>query len=206
MAYDYFHQAGAPDKPMIVAFHGTGGDEYQFVNLISQMVPEAGILAPRGNVLEYGAKRFFRRTSEGVYDMDDLVQRTQDMLRFIEDARSKYPHRPFYAFGYSNGANILASMLFERPKLFARAALLHPLIPWVPSTQPNLNGFPVLVCAGLYDPICPLQATKQLIQWLADQGAYVESFIQPGGHEISPAEIQALQAFLTDEVLNHIMF
>lgn len=201
--YRHVHRhTGEPDAPVVLAFHGTGGDEHQFTGLIRQMLPGAGIAAPRGDVSEYGANRFFRRTGEGVYDMEDLAFRTGRMLDFVESLRRENPGRPVYALGYSNGANILASMLFDRPELFERAALLHPLIPWT-LTASSLAGRRVFVSAGQNDPICPLPQSLALIDWFARQGAAVETAIEPGGHEIRPSEIARLGEFLQAPVVSH---
>ncbi|MTH34344.1 alpha/beta hydrolase [Paracoccus limosus] len=199
MAYHSFRQEGAPDKPVVLAFHGTGGDEHQFVDLVRRMLPGAGIVAPRGDVSEHGANRFFRRTGEGVYDMDDLALRTRAMLDFVTQVRADFAGRPLFALGYSNGANILAAMLFQQPDLFDRAALLHPLIPWVPAPQPGLRDRPVFISAGRNDPICPLPESLALIDWFSRQGARVESRIEAGGHQILPSELNALHRFLASE-------
>lgn len=195
-AYHTYRHDGLPDAPVVLAFHGTGGDERQFAGLVRQILPEAGLVAPRGDVSELGANRFFRRTAEGVYDMDDLAFRTGRMLEFVESIRTQYPGRPIFAFGYSNGANILAAMLFRRPELFDRAALLHPLIPWTPDPQPGLSGRPVFISAGRQDPICPLPQSLALIDWFTRQGAHVETLIEAGGHEIRQPEIAGLAQFL----------
>ncbi|MES1956400.1 alpha/beta hydrolase [Salinisphaera hydrothermalis] len=194
--YTAYRRAGDPDAPVVMAFHGTGADEHQFVGLIRQMWPRAGIVAPRGDVSEGGALRFFRRTGEGVYDMADLATRTQRMAAFIGATREAHPGRPIQALGYSNGANILAAVMFEQPRLFERVALLHPLIPWTPKPQPALDGLPVFVSAGLRDPICPPALTDALIDWLRAQGAAVEPLITDGGHQVSQPEIDALQRFM----------
>jgi len=82
----YIHAAlpGSPGGPLLLLFHGTGGDEHQFTGLGSQLVPGAAIISPRGDVSEFGAARFFRRTGEGVYDMDDLARATGKMAGFIK--------------------------------------------------------------------------------------------------------------------------
>ena len=144
-------EAGAP---LIFAFHGTGGDENQFFDLARQLHPGAGIVSPRGDVSEGGAARFFRRTGEGVYDMDDLALRTQRMATFIAEEAARHAGAPVYGFGYSNGANILASVMMAKPQLFERVGLLHPLIPWEPAPV-DLTGRRVLITAGRRDPICP---------------------------------------------------
>ncbi|MEL7164466.1 MAG: alpha/beta hydrolase [Pseudomonadota bacterium] len=184
--------APAPAKPLVLALHGTGGDEDQFFDLAHQLVPGAGVISPRGDVSEMGAARFFRRTGEGVYDMDDLARATAKMIGFIELQRGIHPGHPLFAFGYSNGANILASVLFERPALFDRVGLLHPLIPWQPHPHPGLSAKPVLITAGLRDPIAPWSATEQLIASLRTMGATVNSELHNGGHELRPEELAAL--------------
>ncbi|GLU28219.1 alpha/beta hydrolase [Brucella sp. NBRC 12950] len=194
--YISFRRDGVAGSPVIIAFHGTGGNEHQFTGLIDQMLPNAGIVAPRGDVSEFGANRFFRRTGEGIYDMDDLHLRTEKMLGFISEVREQNPDREIYALGYSNGANILASMLFRDPSLFDRAALMHPLIPWTPEPQPELSGKRVLITAGEVDPVSPLKLSKSLIEWFKAQGADVDALIAPGGHEIRPAELESLKSFL----------
>ncbi|MEO1306509.1 MAG: alpha/beta hydrolase, partial [Pseudomonadota bacterium] len=173
--------------------HGTGGDETQFHRLAEQLLPGATVISPRGDVSEHGANRFFRRTGEGVYDMEDLALRTAAMARFIDTMRGS---GPVLAFGYSNGANILASILLTRPNLVDGAALLHPLIPWDPAPEPGLSGKPVLITAGRRDPIGPAHLTERLERYFNAQTAAAETVWHPGGHELHQTEISALGAFL----------
>jgi len=179
-------------RPLIFAFHGTGGDEHQFAGLVEKLWPGAGVVSPRGTVSEFGANRFFRRKAEGVYDMEDLSARTDEMIAFVRAQLS--PGVPARAFGYSNGANILAAMTFRAPDLFERVALLHPLIPFTPPAQPGLAGRRVLITGGARDPIAPLAGTEALTAYYRDQGADVSSTLHGGGHELRPEEITALQA------------
>lgn len=196
--YLHAHQAPKGDAPLVFAFHGTGGSEHQFFALVQELLPGAGVVAPRGDVSEMGAARYFRRTGEGVYDMEDLAERTDRMIRFVAAHRAACPDRPVYGLGYSNGANILAAMLFQRPDLFDRAALLHPLIPWTPAPQPGLAGRRILVTAGRRDPICPWPMTQALADYFEGQGAGVDLRAHGGGHEVLPEEIEALGGFLRD--------
>jgi phospholipase/carboxylesterase len=183
-------QAGAP---LVFAFHGTGGDENQFADLVPALVPGAGLVAPRGSVSEFGANRFFRRKAEGVYDMEDLSRRTAAMIDFARVRRAAHPDAPAYAFGYSNGANILTAMSLAAPDLFERIALLHPLIPWRPEDQPDLAGKRVLITGGRRDPIAPLASTEALADYFRAQRADLTLALHPGGHEIRPEEITALR-------------
>ncbi|ABI93395.1 esterase (plasmid) [Roseobacter denitrificans] len=183
------------DAPLVFAFHGTGGDEQQFFGLAQELLPGAGVVSPRGDVSEMGAARFFRRTGEGVYDMNDLTRATDKMAGFVEAWKAKHPGRPVFGFGYSNGANILASTMMARPDLFDRIALLHPLIPWSPDPAQGLAGKQVLVTAGRNDPIGPWPLTERLIKWVEAQGATVSTVVHAGGHELRAEEIDALRPF-----------
>lgn len=179
-------------KPLIFAFHGTGGDETQFFDLAQQLISGAGVVSPRGNVSEGGMARFFRRTGEGVYDMDDLAKQTQRMGDYVAAWRAKYPTSPLYGFGYSNGANILASVMMAQSDLFDRAGLLHPLIPWAPEPVPGLKDTDILLTAGRRDPICPWPMTERLVTWLKTQDANLKTFYHDGGHEMRREELAAL--------------
>lgn len=195
---DYIALSKIPsgDAPLVFAFHGTGGDEHQFFGLALDLVPGAGVISPRGDVSERGAARFFRRTGEGVYDMEDLKRATGRMACFVEKRKAEHSGRPVYGFGYSNGANILASVMMARPDLFDRVGLLHPLIPWDPAPVPGLEGKQVLITAGRHDPICLWPMTKRLVDWAHAQGARVITACHDGGHELRHEEVAELAQFL----------
>lgn len=195
-AYPHLAKAPEPGAPLVFAFHGTGGDEHQFFDLIGDILPRAGIVSPRGDVSEHGANRFFRRTAEGVYDMADLAQRTTKMAGFIAAHKAQHPGAPVYGLGYSNGANILASVLLSAPELFDRAVLMHPLIPWSPAPQPALAGRDLLITAGQRDPICPLPLSQALERYFLAQGAKVDLAVHAGGHEVRQEELARIAAFL----------
>ncbi|MEM8839992.1 MAG: alpha/beta hydrolase [Pseudomonadota bacterium] len=193
--YEFFEKSPVAGAPLIFAFHGTGGNEHQLTELVGDLLPGAGIIAPRGDVSEHGALRFFRRRAEGDYDMEDLALRTQKMVDFVAAHKERYPGRPVCGLGYSNGANILASVTMERPDLIDRAALLHPLIPWQPEPVEGLNDRSVLITAGRRDPICPWPMTERLVAWYKEQGAAVMTAVHDGGHELRDGEINALAQF-----------
>jgi phospholipase/carboxylesterase len=138
----YIHKiaGGSAAGPLFLVLHGTGADENQFFGLARDLLPEATVVAPRGDVSEHGAARYFRRTGEGVYDMDDLARATQKMRDFVKAHRDAARPSAVIGLGYSNGANILASVLFEEPGLFDAAVLMHPLIPFEPEIRGSLSG------------------------------------------------------------------
>ena len=196
MSFVTARTAGAPDAPLVFTFHGTGGNEQQFHGLASQLIPAAHVVSPRGDVSENGMNRFFRRTGEGVYDMDDLARRTEAMATFLRAEREEIGATRVVGLGYSNGANILASVALSYPDIVDELILMHPLIPWAPTPQPGLEGRRILVTAGRHDPICPASETERFVQYLSEQGAEVDTAWHGGGHEIAQSELQAIQRAL----------
>lgn len=186
---------GPQGGPLLFVFHGTGADETQFLGLGRDLLPGVTVVAPRGDVSEHGAARYFRRTAEGVYDMADLTRATAKMAGFVRAHAGGRQPSSVIGLGYSNGANILASVLFEAPGLFDAAVLMHPLIPFRP--QPvDLASTRVLMTAGRRDPICPPQLTASLEETLRGFGADIETVWHDGGHEVRQQEITAAGAFL----------
>jgi phospholipase/carboxylesterase len=196
-SYTFAETEGAPDAPLVFAFHGTGGDERQFLGFLAGAVPGAAVIAPRGDVSEAGALRFFRRRGEGLYDMVDLARRRDRLAAFVAAHVARQPGRRVLGLGYSNGANILAAMTFAQPAIFDAVALMHPLIPWQPSPAPDLAGRRVLITAGAADPIASLPATEALKDWYRAQGAEVSHLIHPGGHAVTADEANAVARFLS---------
>jgi phospholipase/carboxylesterase len=200
-SYQYrVHKAEQPGSPLLFVFHGTGGDENQFFDFGRRLIPDASIISPRGDVIEHGASRFFRRTGEGVYDMDDLARRTSAMADFIQAHKESAEASNVIGLGYSNGANILASLMLSQPELFDAAILLHPLIPWKPAAQPGLAGKRVLITAGQRDPICPPKLTQSFADYLISQGAETDLVWHSGGHEIQQSEVAAIERFVREKV------
>lgn len=200
MSIDAYRYYSAPaveaGLPLLFLFHGTGGDERQLLSVAEEILPGAGIVAPRGDVSEAGAARFFRRTGEGVYDMDDLARATEKMTGFVRaHVKARQPDAVF-GLGYSNGANILASTIFADPGLFDAAVLKHPLIPFAPEIIPGTFRTRLLLTAGRRDPICPAALTERLKAHLEAAGADVRIAWHDGGHELRPGEIEAARTFL----------
>ena len=194
----YTHKVlpGAPGGPLLFAFHGTGGDENQLLSLARDLLPGATIVSPRGDVSEHGAGRFFRRTAEGVYDMADLARATAKMTAFVRAHVQAANASEVYGLGYSNGANILATVLFAAPGLFGKAVLMHPLIPFEPDVAGDLAGTDILITAGRRDPICPPLMTARLDALLRARGGNVTLEWHDGGHELRPNEITAAASML----------
>lgn len=195
-----FVPAEGDNLTTLLLLHGTGGDENDLLPLGRLLVEQAAFLSPRGNVLENGAPRFFRRLAEGVFDHEDLVKRTHALAEFVEAATSEYGLDPqrIFAVGFSNGANIAASLLLLHPGLLAGAVLLRAMVPFEPETTPDLSGTPVYLAAGRSDSMVPPESTERLGELLRETGAEVALDWQPGGHNIGRAEIEAAHGWLTE--------
>jgi phospholipase/carboxylesterase len=190
-----------PDRKglTLLLLHGTGGNEDDLLPLGRQLDSKAALLSPRGKVLERGViPRFFRRLAEGVFDVEDLKFRTNEMADFVENASRVYGFdgRNVIAIGYSNGANIAASILLLRPKTLSGAILFRAMMPLVPDKMPNLSGKRIFMSSGLEDPIATKNEAENLSELLGQAGADVTLEWQNSGHELVEGDIIAARKWL----------
>lgn len=190
--------APVADAPTLLLLHGTGGNEHDLIELGRSLAPGFNLLSPRGKILENGMPRFFRRLAEGVFDEDDLIHRTQELAGFIDEAAAQYGFAAdrVTALGYSNGANIAASLLLLRPGVLYGAVLLRAMVPLVPPTPPNLRGTRVFLASGVADPILPLENARRLRTMLSEAGAAVDFHEIPAGHQLTAGELDAAREWL----------
>ncbi|MDQ3975681.1 MAG: alpha/beta hydrolase [Thermoproteota archaeon] len=186
----------------LLLLHGTGGNEEDLIPLGHEIAPEAAILSPRGKVLEAGMPRFFRRLAEGVFDIEDLKFRTNELADFIENASKLYSFDLEYmiAVGYSNGANIASSLLLLRPEILSAAILFRPMVPFIPDTLQNLISKNILICAGEWDPIVPRQNTEKLLDIFKKAHTNVSIYWQKSGHELGQEEILTAKEWLSHHI------
>lgn len=179
--------------------HGTGGNERDLIPVGHELDSGASLLSPRGKVLENGMPRFFRRLAEGAFDLEDLKARTHELADFVISAADHYKidNRNIIAVGYSNGANIAASVFLLRPEIFAAAILFRAMVPLVPQTKPDLNAKHIWIGAGAYDPIVPSSNAKELVALLRSAGADVTIRFFQSGHELTPADVDDAREWLT---------
>ncbi|WP_107841157.1 alpha/beta hydrolase [Metasolibacillus meyeri] len=183
----------------LLLLHGTGGTERDLIGLAKEIDANANILSVRGNVLENGMPRFFRRVAEGVFDMEDLFFRTKELHDFVQQASVDYQfdHNQIIAIGYSNGANIAGSLLFHHENSLRAAILHHPMVPNRDAQIPSLQHVDVWIGAGTNDFMCPAQESEQLEQMLKAHGANVETAWFHDGHQLTMPEVQAAKAWYT---------
>lgn len=180
------------NRPTLLLLHGTGGDENDLLPLAERVDNQASVLSVRGNVLENGMARYFRRLEEGIFDEEDLVFRTKELNDFLDKAAKDYGfHRDnIVAIGYSNGANIAGSLLFHYKDSLKAAILHHPMVPIRGLELPDLSGKSVFIAAGVNDPICPPEESKELKKLLEGANAKVELHWEDNGHQLTNTEVE----------------
>lgn len=203
---DFIHRFVPADRgnvaaaPTLLLLHGTGGDEHDLIDLGRSLAPGANLLSPRGKISENGMPRFFRRLAEGVFDEVDLIHRTHELAGFVKGAAGHYGFAPenVTALGYSNGANIAASLLLLAPGVLSRAVLLRAMVPLIPNQAPRLEATKVFLASGLADPILPIDNARRLAAMLRDAGAAVDFHEINAGHQLTSPELDAARVWLTE--------
>ena len=187
---------GRDDGSPLLLLHGTGGDENDLIPLAQRIAPDATLLSPRGKVSENGMPRFFRRSAEGAWDLDDFRLRTAELADFLARARTSYRIGKPIALGYSNGANVAWSMLLKQPDAFAGAVLMRAMLPFDPRPLPDLAGLPILLLAGKYDELIPVDRAGLLAALLGEAGADVTYEVLPAGHGLTPEDLKLAAEWL----------
>jgi phospholipase/carboxylesterase len=193
----HHYQKGTNDV-VIVALHGTGGNEHDLLPLVTHIMPQAHILSLRGRILERGMPRFFKRLSPGVFDELNIVEETLHILNTLEHLKTTYElqNHKWWLLGYSNGANIATSMLWHAPQSFLGATLFHPMMPFKQFHLPSLEGINIFIGAGKNDPMVTQEETLQLAQTYLEHQANVETFWVTSGHTLSPLEVSEARRHL----------
>ena len=196
---DFIHEfvPGRSERTLLL-LHGTGGNERDLLSLGRELDQNASLLSPRGQVLENGMPRFFRRLAEGVFDLEDLKRRTHELADFVAAAAEHYQFsaEQVIAVGYSNGANIAASILLLRPQTLHGAILFRAMVPLMPPAQPDLSSVRVWIGAGDQDPIIPTSESQRLAELLRGSGADVTVRFFNAGHNLTNDEIEAARDWL----------
>jgi phospholipase/carboxylesterase len=198
---DFIHEfvPGNSSRTLLL-LHGTGGNERDLIPLGRELDPNAALLSPRGKVLENGMPRFFRRLAEGVFDLEDLKTRTNELADFVAAAVRHYKLAADHVVGvgYSNGANIAASMLLLRPEIMRATILFRAMVPLVPDKMPDLSSVRIWIGAGDQDPIVPTSETLRLVELLGGAGADVTIRFFNAGHGLTNGEVETAGQWLTN--------
>lgn len=197
LAFTHQYVPGESARTLLL-LHGTGGDENDLLPLGRALDPAAGLLSPRGQVLENGRPRFFRRLAEGVFDLEDLRRRAEELADFIVAAAEhyKFAREELVAVGYSNGANIAAAVFLLRPEVLRTAILFRAMVPFVPENSPDLSGARLWIAGGQQDPIIAPEETKRLTLLLESAGAEVTTEFLDAGHGLTDADLTLAKRWL----------
>ncbi|MGB8000510.1 MAG: alpha/beta hydrolase [Anaerobacillus sp.] len=187
----HIFKQGKKDLPVLLLLHGTGGTEEDLIPIAELIAPGHSILSVRGNVSENGMPRFFKRLAEGVFDEEDLIERTKELDEFIDDSAENYgfDRNNVIAIGYSNGANIAGSLLFHDKNALKAAILHHPMVPLRNLDLPDLSSKHIFIGAGENDPICSPEETRELEQLFTNAGANVTVHWERSGHQLTRDEV-----------------
>jgi len=182
--------AGTGEKTLLL-LHGTGGDENDLIPLGQTLDPAASLLSVRGRVDENGSNRFFRRIAEGVFDLENMREETDSLAAFVSQAAAKYGFDldQLYAAGFSNGANMAASLMLRHPEALRGAFLMRAMVPFEPSSPPALTGTRVLITSGESDPLVTRGQAERLANILREGGAEVEHLWVHAGHNLARGEL-----------------
>src|SRR5690625_2271037 len=183
---------GTNEKTLLL-LHGTGGNEEDLLPLARKIDPDASVLSVRGNVSENGMPRYFKRLAEGVFDEEDLIARTEELKNFVDDAAKEYQFDRSHviAIGYSNGANIAASLLFHYADVLKGAILHHPMVPRRGIELPDMSNVNVFIAAGENDPLCSKEESEDLEELLTTAKASVKIHWENNGHQLTRTEVEA---------------
>ena len=102
------------------------------------------------------------------------------------------------AVGYSNGANIAASMLLLRPEIMQQAILFRAMVPLIPDKLPDLSSVRVWISAGDQDPIVPASETRRLVELLRRAGADLIIRFAKAGHSLTNDDVEAARHWLKE--------
>ncbi|MCX6952212.1 MAG: alpha/beta hydrolase [Verrucomicrobia bacterium] len=200
ITYHHIYQPGTdPSAPPLLLLHGTGGDERDLLRVGQMLSPGSALLSPRGDVSEGGARRFFARLAEGVFDPAEVTRRTHALADWLAAATKQYGLDParLTAVGFSNGANIAATLLQLRPESLGAAVLLRPMVVLDQPARPgSLRGKRVLLLNGEFDPIVPVEHPPRLAALLQAGGADATVKFFPASHQLTSQDVSAAQAWL----------
>lgn len=194
-----YHPPPGADRRTLLLLHSPAGDEHELLPLAQTLQPTAGLLSPRGQIDDQGSCRFFRRFTEGPYDLGDLQRRAAQLAAFVAAAAALYrfDSREVVAVGLADGANIASTLLLAWPDTLAGAVLFRGSAPGMPPKMPRLPATPVLLANGEYDPVVTPEQSAEVAALLRVAGANVTVALQPAAQQLVHADVAQARAWFT---------
>lgn len=197
LGFEHAHEPSDEDGPFtVLLLHGTGATQHDLLPLGRAVAPGKPLLSPLGKVRERGMPRWFARHEEGVFDEASIRERAQELAGFLDRAAEAYGIDRYLALGFSNGANIAASLLLLHPEALAGAVLLRAMTPLVPDELPDLTGVPVYIASGERDELVPAEDARRLARMLEDAGAEATHRFADAGHQLAREEIPGIREWI----------
>jgi phospholipase/carboxylesterase len=183
---EYIIKKGVEDAPVFILLHGTGGTEESLLDVGKVLDEEATLIGIRGNILEGGYPRYFKRLEEGVFDVEDLNNRTIELHEFIQTLVERYDlnSEKIVLIGYSNGATI-----------YQKGILFHPMYPVKITDTQDLSQTKIFTTMGKMDPIVTIEQSEHVLQLFRERKAEItEEWTQ--GHQLTYPEILKAKEWL----------
>lgn len=189
--YTYSSHTGTNGRSLLL-LHGVGGDENNMAQIGQLIDPDASRISPKGKVTVDGYARYFTRRADASFDPSEVTNETDDLAHFIDAARQQHDilADQLVAVGYSNGANMIASLMAKHPGLIKKAILFRGMLPIAFSEHPDLHDVHILLVNGEADPIMDKDRVEQLNVFLTEHGATVNLHWTATGHQLASEDIK----------------
>jgi phospholipase/carboxylesterase len=181
----------------LVLLHGSSTDEFALIPLAREMAPRCLLLAVRGRVMQDGDRRWFRRLTPVSFDQGSIRAEASAFADFMTAINARHgldPSRTAF-LGYSNGANLVSSVMLLHPGPISRAVLLRAMPVLDDAPAADLTATDLLVIAGerdeTYAPFAP-----PLVRLLRAHGARVGAFTVSSGHEFGTNDARIAREWL----------
>jgi phospholipase/carboxylesterase len=194
--------AGDPAGALVL-FHGRGADEFDLHPLLDLLDPERRLMGvtPRGPFsFPPGGAHWYKLQQVGFPDRDTFYATYDELGAWLDGLLEEHGlrHDQTVLGGFSQGAVMAYSFALGkgRPRPAALIALSG-FIPTVEGFELDLSEIPpVAIGHGTYDPIIPVEFSRQARKLLEEAGASVLYREYPLPHAIDPAFLVEVRGWL----------
>jgi phospholipase/carboxylesterase len=198
---------GQTAPPLLLLLHGIGSNEEDLFGLAPYLDERFLVVSARAPVtLDYGGYGWFRIdfTPRGMVADVEQAKKSLIMLpRFIDELVETYgaDGGRVYLMGFSQGAMMSLAVALTSPERVAGVVAMSGRFPrQVLELEPDreaLNGMPVLVTHGLYDPVLPIENGREARDYLTGLPVELTYREYPMAHEVSMESLRDVAAWLT---------